>query len=443
MTYPEALAYIASLEPRGWRLGLDRMAEFVRRTGLEAAVNGTERRYIHVAGTNGKGSVTAFLQSLLVESGVRTGAFFSPYVVDPRERIQIGREFISKMELAGITADLRLIAEGMDGTEFSGVTEFEFKTALGFMAWRRAEVEWVALETGLGGRLDATNVVTPAATVIVSIGLDHQSILGETVEKIAFEKAGIIKPGVPLVLGEVPPPAREVILGVAKRAGSKVWEFGKEVLWEPGRGTVSTPAGAFEGLTPALQGMWQGHNLSLAVAALAAVGLELSPDAARFGAASAYAPGRFEKIAWGGCTLILDGAHNADSARALAATLRAESGSGRKVVLLSNMLLGHEPEAFYEPLVPLVSGAVVPPVEFHRRRAPAETAALLRGLGLEAEVAPSVPAALDRCAELAGPGGTILVTGSFYLVGEVARSACDPTTLRPYDPTTLQPYDPI
>ncbi|MHB8636624.1 MAG: bifunctional folylpolyglutamate synthase/dihydrofolate synthase, partial [Fimbriimonadaceae bacterium] len=116
MTYPQALAYIASLEPRGWRLGLDRMAEFVGRAGLTSAVDGSERRYIHVAGTNGKGSVTAYLQSLLAAGGVRTGAFFSPYVVDPRERIQIGRSLISKALLAELATELRVVADGMDGS---------------------------------------------------------------------------------------------------------------------------------------------------------------------------------------------------------------------------------------------------------------------------------------------------------------------------------------
>ncbi|HEY0866603.1 MAG TPA: hypothetical protein VGE01_04465, partial [Fimbriimonas sp.] len=220
MTYPEALAYVSGLEPRGWRLGLDRMQAFIDRAGLSQNVGrppGTDpagkpgARFIHVAGTNGKGSVTAFLQSMLVEHGYRTGAFFSPYVVDPRERVQFGRSLISESDFASVVAHLKPIAESFSETEFGGITEFEFKTAVGVEYWRRKRCEWVALEVGLGGRLDATNVVHPACSAIVSIGYDHTQILGDTLEKIAFEKAGIVKPETPLVVGDVPEPARRVI----------------------------------------------------------------------------------------------------------------------------------------------------------------------------------------------------------------------------------------
>lgn len=416
MTYPEALDYIASLEPRGWRLGLDRMAEFARRAGLSDAISGQKPRFVHVAGTNGKGSVTAYLESLMVAGGARVGAFFSPYVVNPRERIQLGRELISEQLLAELATELRDVAESMEGTEFAGVTEFEFKTGVGFLAWQRAHCDWVALETGLGGRLDATNIVTPACSVIVSIGLDHQSILGDTVEQIAFEKAGIIKPNRPLVLGTVPAAAEEVIVDVAGKNNSTVWKFGREVRWTD-RG-IETPQGVVEGAVPGMQGVWQPHNLALAVAALQLAGMSMPDEAIRDGAQEAYAPGRYEKKAWNGVPVILDGAHNADSAIALAATLRKDLGEGAQVVLLTNMLLGHEPEAFYRPLAPLASSAVVPPIDFHRRREPAETVGILAAAGIEGSAAVSVSDALDMATQKKLP---VVVTGSFYLVGEVAR----------------------
>jgi dihydrofolate synthase/folylpolyglutamate synthase len=414
MTYAEALAYIASLEPRGWRLGLDRMTEFVSRAGLVTAVNGSACKYIHVAGTNGKGSVTAFLQSLLVESGFRTGAFFSPFVVDPRERVQIGRSMISREDLAYLTEELRLVAEGMEGTEFAGVTEFEFKTALGFLAWQRANTEWVALETGLGGRLDATNVVTPAATVIVSIGLDHQAILGGTLEEIAYEKAGIIKPGVPLILGAVPDEAAEVILRVAESQSAPVWRFGKELAWEDG---PRTPRGAFPNVQPALFGVWQPHNLTLAIGAILAAGIELTPQAALGGATQAFAPGRYQRVHWNGKTFILDGAHNADSAKALAEAIKNDLGENAKVQLISNMLYGHEPSEFYGPLESVIESILVPPIDFHRARPVTEMVEALKAMGFNARGFGSVPDALN-----ASGNGPVLSTGSFYLVGEVARA---------------------
>lgn len=223
MTYDESLAWIAGLQGRGWRLGLDRMRAFVRAAGLEDVLGGPESpiQYLHVAGTNGKGSVTAYLQSMLVAQGYKTGGYFSPYVVDPRERIQIGGELISRDEFASVATELREVAERFDQTEQGGITEFEFKTAMGFLAWKRAGVEVVALEVGLGGRLDATNVVTPKACAIVSISLDHTSILGNTEAEIAGEKAGILKPGVTGVLGTVNKEAEAAIKEVAKGAGAR------------------------------------------------------------------------------------------------------------------------------------------------------------------------------------------------------------------------------
>jgi dihydrofolate synthase / folylpolyglutamate synthase len=210
MDYQQAQDYIASLAQRGWRLGLDRMTEFAARADLVGSLgDGDSPKFIHVAGTNGKGSVTAMLQSCLVDQGHRTGAFFSPYVVDPRERIQFGREMISKEDLAAIATKLMPIGESLSETEFGGVTEFEFKTAMGFEYWKQKECDWVALEVGLGGRLDATNIITPASSAIVSISYDHVSILGETLAEIAREKAGVIKPGRPVVVGEMPDEAFE------------------------------------------------------------------------------------------------------------------------------------------------------------------------------------------------------------------------------------------
>ena len=233
MTYEQALAYIAALEPRGWRLGLDRMQEFVHRAGLDQSIgNPSGPQFIHVAGTNGKGSTTAFLQSILVESGYRTGSFFSPFVVDPRERVQFGRELIGKQELADLTEALIPVADSLTDSEFGGITEFEFKTAIGFQYWKQRHAEWVALEVGLGGRLDATSVVTPCASIIVSIGLDHMHILGDTRAKIAFEKAGVIKPGAPVIVGDLPPDALEVVTEVAQANTAPIWRWGHEVLWD-------------------------------------------------------------------------------------------------------------------------------------------------------------------------------------------------------------------
>ncbi|MBX7132145.1 MAG: hypothetical protein K1X67_05630, partial [Fimbriimonadaceae bacterium] len=357
MTFEEALNRIASLQTKGWRLGLDRMEEFLRRAGLDDALGhaakpdphnarptshgwmpvrdgdprphpqplstGVERgvrpRFIHVAGTNGKGSVTAFLQSLLVAQGYRTGATFSPYVYDVRERIQIDGELISREQFAAIAERLWPIAVEMEGTPFEGPTEFEFKTAMGFAAWKEAGCEWVALETGLGGRLDATNVVTPACSAIVSIGYDHQAILGNTLREISVEKAGIIKLGCPVVIGVMDDEPLKAILDISAERGSPAWVLGRDVQF--GADWVEGPGFRYDGLHPGIRGAVQPHNLAVAIAALHAAGAVRDPSQISEGAGRTRLPGRMEERWVDGKLWILDGAHNAESAQSVVDSL--------------------------------------------------------------------------------------------------------------------------
>jgi len=416
MTYEEALARIASLAPRGWRQGLDRMQAFCAAAGLEDSLGGSGGpKFIHVAGTNGKGSTTAYLQSLLVTAGFNTGAFFSPYVVDPRERIQIGREMIRREELAELTDWLWPIAERFTETEYGGISEFEFKTALGFEYWKRKGCEWVALEVGLGGRLDATNVVSPKASIVVSIGHDHMNILGHSLTEIAFEKAGVVKPGVPVILGDLPRAAMQVIESIAAERGAPVWRFGQEVRWRDG--TVVTPRAEYRNIETGLYGAMQGHNLSLAIAALQAAGLHLSETQVREGAALARIPGRFQVHSAYGRKYVLDGAHNPESAIVLRATLD-QAFPGQELTLVTNMLQGHEPAGFYEVLRGKVVDVHVVPIDFHRARPVDESVADLKRYFSTVTGHASVREGLLAAATC---GRTVLVTGSFYLVGDAIR----------------------
>ncbi len=414
MTYSEALAYVSSLAPRGWRLGLDRMQEFARRAGLDQG----GPRYIQIAGTNGKGSVTAFVQSLLIEQGYRAGAFFSPYVYDPRERVQFGRELISETDFASVVQALMPIAEGMEDSEFQGPTEFEFKTAVGVEYWRRRDCQWVSLEVGLGGRLDATSIVTPAAGVIVSIGLDHTSILGDTLELIAAEKAGIVKPGMPLVVGQMEPGPRAVIERIAREQGSEVWRFGTEIRVEelPDGLKVTTPVGSYSGLRPGLKGRIQHHNLALAIGALEAAGAIRDASMLPLGASRAFCPGRFEQRG----RFVLDGAHNPQAARVLVKILRGEGFADKSLVLLTSMVNGHESEGFYRALAPMVREAHVGPIDFHRAQPAERVAEAARAAGIPATSYATLPEAI-AAAERAAGEQTVLVSGSFYFLGDVGK----------------------
>lgn len=423
MTYEEALRYIAELAPRGWRLGLDRMQEFAIRAGLEGALGEPSGpQFLHVAGTNGKGTVTAMLQSMLVESGHRTGAFFSPFVYDPRERVQLGRSLISREALADLTTRLAPVAEGMVDTPFEGPTEFEFKTALGFKAWQEAACEWVALEVGLGGRLDATNIITSRCAGIVSIGMDHMAILGDTEAKIATEKAGIIKPGVPLVLGEVSEEARAAILGIAAEREAPVWQVGQEVRYEGTleRLRVTTPKATYTDLQCPDLGEMAPHNLAVAIAMMDAGGATVSPEAIARGAERTAVPGRLERREARGRRWLLDGAHNPPSARLLRRALARIAPGG--VTLVTGMVRGHEPADFYRELFGCGETAHVVPIDFHRAQPPEDLAPVLREGFARVVAHPTLSEGLDAAVETTPADGLILVTGSFYLVGEVGRS---------------------
>lgn len=391
------------------------MERLVREAGLGEAI-GPRPRFVHVAGTNGKGSVTAFAQAILVAMGRRTGGYFSPYVVDPRERVQIGGELIEKAEFARLTSRLWPIAE-----RIGEVTEFEFKTALGFLAWQEAKCEWVALEVGLGGRFDATNVVTSRVSVIVSISLDHTAILGRTEREIAFEKAGILKPGVPAVLGAtIVGEAREAILAVAAERGAPIVSPVHTVRPEDGgRFTISRPEGDIAGLRPGIVGPHSGTNAALALDALRSAGLRPTDDEVRIGIERARLPGRGEIRKHGGRTIMLDGAHNVGSASAVPYLLKDErAGNTEGAILVTNMLSGHDADAFFSAIASEFREAIVVPIDFPRALSPEETAIKLRNLGLYVTLAESVREGLD----LATERGPVVVTGSFYLVGEALRA---------------------
>ena len=422
MTYEEALAYIASLETRGWRLGLDRMQEFARRLDLPGFLGEPGGpQFIHVAGTNGKGSVTAYLQSMLIETGYSTGAFFSPFVYSPRERIQIGRRLIPKNIFALLTQWIRPFGESLSETDFEGVTEFEFKTAMGFQFWKEVEAEWVALEVGLGGRLDSTNIVTPRCSVIVSIGKDHTHILGDEYSQIAEEKAGIIKPGIPVIVGEMPDEARTKILEIARDRGSEAWVFGDQIKLEDGYSVV-TPKGRHDDLQPGIAGSMQPHNLALAVAAMDAAGATRTLGGLQRGARDATIPGRMQRVRVEGREWLLDGAHNRESARVLAESLSLTGDNHRKIVMVTGMVKGHDAASLYQELGGLAEVAIFTPIDFHRAMEPAVLEAVTAGQFKSSVTAKSVDQAIQLALAKTDASDLILVTGSFYLVGEVGRA---------------------
>lgn len=383
MTYPEALAWLYATQRTGIKLGLENMRRLLAAQGGQPP-----GRFVHVAGTNGKGSVCAMVDAVCRAGGWRTGLFTSPHLVTFRERIRVDGETITEAGVAEGLTHLRELTAGWDPPP----TFFEFTAALALDWFRQRETKVVAWETGLGGRLDATNAVQPAVCVITAIDLDHQAYLGDTLEQIAGEKAGIIKPDVPVV--SAPQAA-----SVAAVIGSVATERGASLRVVEGEAAVN------------LAGSHQRRNAALALAALAAGGIAVDDEAQARGLAAVEWPGRFQRL--GG--VILDGAHNPAAARRLARTWAEEYPGGEKATVILGILGDKDAAGICRELAAMTARFIVAPVRSPRAGSIDEVLTLARATGVPCVGAPDLASALARARET---GETILVTGSLFLVGE-------------------------
>ncbi|HLK61080.1 MAG TPA: folylpolyglutamate synthase/dihydrofolate synthase family protein [Chthonomonadaceae bacterium] len=443
MEFDEALHYMEGLLRFGWKLGNERFEALCERLG-----NPQDRyRIIHIAGTKGKGSTTALTAAILHAAGYRVGAYFSPYVYDVRERVQVNGGLIPREDFARLITLARPHIEALALTELGQTTEFELKTLLGFLYFAEQEVDFACIEVGIGGRLDATNVVKPAVTVITNIGLDHTNILGETHALIAAEKAGILKPGTPCFTAAEHPEALEVITRIAAErraplvrvrrgqasgqtgaAGDVLWSVGGEE--QTGPVTVATAAHLYQEMPLRMGGLYQRANAACAVAAaeraLAAQGQALPEEAVRAGLATTTLPGRLTVIRrLDGPLVVLDGAHNALAAEALAGPLAIlrQQYDIRRMFLVIGMVGGHAPEGVLAALAQGVERIYVCQPDWKRALPAEEIAQVARNYTPHVVVIPSVLKAARAALDAAGSDTLVLITGSFYTVGEAPPSS--------------------
>ncbi|MEP6808819.1 MAG: folylpolyglutamate synthase/dihydrofolate synthase family protein [Chthoniobacterales bacterium] len=388
MSYREALAWLYGTQLFGIKLGL----ENIQRLLCALRVPEPAQRIIHVAGTNGKGSVCAMIASICCARGHRTGLFTSPHLVTFRERIQVGGEMISETQVAAGLTSIREMVRDWDPHP----TFFEIATALGLLHFRAEECEIVVLETGMGGRLDATNAVTPTVSVITPIDLDHQKWLGDTLAEIATEKAGIIKPGIPVVSAAQSPDAEAVIRLRAEQCGSRLTFVNQPALERS-----------------ALAGVHQQQNAAVAIAACRAAGISLTEVAIREGLATVKWPARFQRFDE---RIVIDGAHNPAGARALAATWREIFGD-EKATLIYGVLADKDAAASYRELSAIASAVILPQFRGERVLRPADLAEIIAAQTpeLSCESADSVGEAIIRARQ---KSARILIAGSLHLAGE-------------------------
>lgn len=421
-------AYLDSLEPIGWRLGLERMHKLTTALGLP------QHRFasIHVVGTNGKSSVTRMTAALLEAHGVGAGACLSPHASRWSERTLIHGEEVGAEAWAGAVEQVARAAEGVNRTLEQGeaVTQFEAATAATFLALASARVAAAAIEAGLGGRLDATNTIPSRVTVLTSVGLDHTEWLGETELEIAAEKLAVLRDQTTLVIGRVPPAVEALAERTAAERGARL---------------LRAPADPGPELELRAAGEFQRRNFALATTAAEAFLGELDPAAVAQVAATVTVPGRLERIA-AEPPVFVDAAHNPEGARALAEALPALA-AGRRVVACLAVLADKDAAAMVEALTPALDRAICtelperdnercishPTDEKCSARSPAaprpslpagELAAICERMGLAAETEPDFAAALRRAREIAAepPAAIVLVAGSHYAIAP-ARAA--------------------
>jgi dihydrofolate synthase/folylpolyglutamate synthase len=395
INYREALAWLYSLQRFGIKLGLENIArlldELSRNGGLQAAAFW---KVIHVAGTNGKGSVCAMIDSICRAQGYRTGLFTSPHLVTFRERIRVDGDMISEDAVANSLTSIRnLIANWEPHPTF-----FEVVTALALKHFSDTKVEIVILETGLGGRLDATNAIQSDVSVITPIDFDHEKWLGKTITEIAAEKAGIIKPGVPVVSAPQRPEAEEVIRTRAAKCGAPL-----EVVTKP-----------YDGTPIALTGSHQKQNAAIAIAALRAAKIDVDDSPIVRGLSSFDWPARFQR--WDERTII-DGAHNPAAGRTLAETWRETFGTQRATLVLA-VLSDKNLRGICEALAPISEFVLLPKIRTERAADPDALAQTFSTIvpTLPYSITPSVDEALALARAKPNP---ILITGSLHFAGEV------------------------
>ncbi len=411
MLYNEALDYLYGLQRFGIKLGLDNIRQ------LLARLHHPEQSYpvIHVAGTNGKGSVCAALARTLTETGARTGLYTSPHLHSFTERIQVDARPVAEQDVVDLVQQLRRLGRGVPATFF------EFSTALALRYFQLQQVDWAVLEVGMGGRLDATNAVTPALSIITPVSVDHAEHLGQTLENIAREKAGIIKPGIPVVVGRQEPDALAAIEAVAAQLQAPLYLADRDfkVAARDDGFDYEGRAMTLKGLCPRLSGRHQHDNLSLALAALELLQPRIAgfgEEVVRKGIEGVQWPGRLEFIP-GTPPVLLDGAHNPAGARALASFLADRHYAPLPWVIgLSGL---RSPEDVLTPWLPYIAEAYVAEPAIEKAVGAADIVDFLRSRNCRAVVCDSPSQALENLCRIWAKAPLAVVAGSLYLVAEL------------------------
>ena len=424
--YHDAIRYLFGLQKFGIKFGLSKTSNLLKAFG-----NPHEgRNYIHIGGTNGKGSVAAFVASVLKEAGLKVGLYSSPHLVRFTERFRINDKEIAQDRAAALINQLRDVFVSDEPSTF-----FEATTAMALVFFAEEKTDIAIMEVGMGGRLDATNVITPLVSVITNISMEHQFFLGSRLLDIAREKGGIIKDGVDVVTGATQLPVINLFRSLSREKGAPLWLLGKEIRYR------TTEAGLhyygtrrrLNGLHIGLNGRFQARNATLAVAAIERLeekGFNISSRDIRQGMKGTIWPGRMQVVAKDP-TVILDGAHNPAAIRALAESINT-GFKYRRLILVIGVMEDKDVGQLVRGIVPVSDYVIYTRPVYSRAASPEILMAEAVPLGKPGEVKFLLTEAIERARQIADPRDLIVVCGSLFTVGE-AMTYFDPKTYRPDD----------
>jgi dihydrofolate synthase/folylpolyglutamate synthase len=424
-SYQETIDYLFGLQKHGIKLALSNSFKLMELLGEP------HRKFlsVHVAGTNGKGSTAAFIAGVLQAAGHRVGLYTSPHLISFTERIRINGAPISEARVVELAQRVRDGGRGVaapDGQGPLNPTFFEVTTAVAFTHFAEKGIDVGVIEAGMGGRLDSTNVITPLVSVITNIDLEHREFLGTTLEQIAAEKAGIIKPGVPVVTGAVQPEALGVIEREAAAKSAPLYFLSRDFAWKnltPGRDQVFDYQGitSFSGaMRIAMLGRYQVDNACLALAAvecLRIAGVSVEDSALRRGLEQTRWEGRLERVA-NRPDIYLDGAHNPASAEKLAEAVRDMKPAYRRTILVIGILRDKDYRGVLSELAPLADHVVATKPRYSRAMDVPTLAVEIRKLHASVDTAETVEEAIAKAVAAAAPDDLVLITGSLYVVGD-------------------------
>ncbi|MGD8226655.1 MAG: folylpolyglutamate synthase/dihydrofolate synthase family protein [Desulfobacteraceae bacterium] len=426
LSYKEAIQYLYGLQKYGIKFGLSKTASLLK------AFDNPHRgqKYIHITGTNGKGSVAAMMESILLKSGLRVGLYSSPHLVRFTERFRINGEEAAPDQLAAIAGELlKVIRPGHPPTFF------EVVTAMALIYFARENVDICIMEVGMGGRLDATNVIRPVLSVITNISLEHQFFLGSRLLDIAKEKGGIIKRGVDLVTAVTQPPIIRLFESICEKKKAPIWRVGKDVRYRS-KGSRFSYYGLkrnFKGIQLGLKGRFQLRNAALSVGGIELLerkGYAFSSHDIVEGLKDTKWPGRMHVVSREPF-IILDGAHNPKAIRELAHSIGGEF-EYRRLILVIGVMEDKDIGKILKGILPMADYVFYTRPEYYRSASPERLTKEGSALGKQGRIVPQIGDAIDRAREMADPTDMILVTGSLFTVGE-AMTHFNPEKYRPDD----------